>query len=364
MKVFSYNINPNIQGYNIEAGNYYLIESAILETFIKLNSIPKTIANFKLKKPFNPVEDWNKKKILAIRHGAFGDLLFLTPIFSEIKNRWSDAEISICCAKKYSEAVVNNPDISAVINYPIKLSEAKNFDAIINFVYSDEHEKKNNKTHIIDLFAELAGLTITNKKLKLPIPDYEINKMFVKYIRTKRTRIGIQVFASNNIRSYPFFLFEKLIDKLWEKGYEIFLFGSQNQIPLSSKDRLINFTEFNPSPSFIESASIMKTCDLFIAPDSSLCHVAGALEIPTIALFGPFPSELRTAHAHSIKSIEGKGDCAPCFHHTFNGKQFPEGMPCEEKGYCSVLANIDPEIILMEIEEKVEVSIKNAERYI
>ena len=352
MVVLRYDIDPKLDSYQIVAGELYLCDEERLNDFPRRTTKPSLAEECCPEKPFSPFENWNNKKILAIRHGAFGDLLFLTPTFAEIKRRWPDAKIFICCANKYSEAIFNNEDVDGIISYPIKLSEANSFDAIINFVYTNEYEKRNSETHIIDLFSGLAGLTVSDKKLKLNIHNSEGHELFEKYPKSRLTRIGIQVFASNAIRSYPFFQLEKLIDKLWWRGYEVMLFGSPNQVSYPSRERIVNLTKLNPAPSFTQSATIIKTCDLFLAPDSSLCHVAGALQIPTIAIYGSFPAKLRTAYATSITSIQGEGNCAPCFHHTFNGRQFPENMPCENSGHCNVLASIDSDEIFSIVEKK------------
>jgi ADP-heptose:LPS heptosyltransferase len=94
----------------------------------------------------------------------------------------------------------------------------------------------------------------------------------------------------------------------------------------------------------------LATCDACIAPDSVFCHVAGALHIPTIALYGPFPWQLRTAHAPSIHALQGVAKCAPCFHHSRVGEVFPRGEECENTGDCAALARISPSRIVSKID--------------
>jgi len=351
MKVIRYDIDPLFDGYDIVAGESYLCDETILNDFNPNNTnIPIIESDNPKLKSFDPADDWNEKKILVVRHGGFGDLLFLTPIFREIKKRWNRVSISVCCGKKYSEALSTNKDIDNIIAYPIKANEITAFHAVIHFVYSNEKEKRNQEIHIVDLFAETINLQpIEDKTISLYIPDNIIEDAKQNFPRTNFKRIGIQVYAANSIRSYPFFQMKKLISLLIEKGFEIFLFGSENQINYSTQKQIINLTTQKITPTFLESAATMTTCDLFIAPDSSLCHVAGALKIPTVALYGSFPSKQRTKFASSIKAIDATGSCAPCFHHTFGGVKFPRNQPCESSGYCNVLATIEPETIINSI---------------
>ena len=44
---------------------------------------------------FNLNLDYNGKTICLLRGGGFGDLLMLTPLIRELKNRWSTCEIHV-----------------------------------------------------------------------------------------------------------------------------------------------------------------------------------------------------------------------------------------------------------------------------
>jgi ADP-heptose:LPS heptosyltransferase len=345
LAALTYDQNIRLTGYRFKANRPYLFDKKFANNFLKSQSTIPKIENIHPSKIFDKTLNWNNKNLLVLRHGGFGDLLFLTPIFAELKKRWKRIKIYACCSDQYHQVLISNQDITGIIKFPIELSKANTFDAIINFSYSNENEKANPETHIVDLFSNIINLNVSDKRIKLTVPHSEREKARIRYPKTSIHRIGIQVFASNEIRSYPFFQTQKLINEFWNRGYEIFLFGSQDQIPFNDKERIINLTIKNPSPTFMESAAIMYSCDLFIAPDSSLCHVAGALNIPTIGIYGSFPSKVRTAYADSIYAIDGKNHCAPCFHHTLMGLRFPKDMPCEKSGFCDTLANIDPIVI-------------------
>jgi heptosyltransferase-2 len=114
---------------------------------------------------------------------------------------------------------------------------------------------------------------------------------------------------------------------------------------------LVNLTQLPEPPNFRQSAALLATCDAVVAPDSALCHLAGALNLPTVALYGPFPWALRTAYALRTVALSGHGPCAPCFHHERAGEVWPEGKPCAKSGRCEVLATIEPERILAKLEK-------------
>jgi heptosyltransferase-2 len=63
-----------------------------------------------------------------------------------------------------------------------------------------------------------------------------------------------------------------------------------------------------------QSMAAMSLCSLFISNDSGLMHVAAALALPTIALFGPTQPH-KTSPLHSeIRLFHKPVECAPCNH--------------------------------------------------
>jgi ADP-heptose:LPS heptosyltransferase len=70
-----------------------------------------------------------------------------------------------------------------------------------------------------------------------------------------------------------------------------------------------------------------------------MVHVASALNVPCVALYGPFPSGLRITSTEAVV-IEGKAPCAPCFFHAELPEEFPAGMPCTKDKMCVAMLAI------------------------
>jgi ADP-heptose:LPS heptosyltransferase len=143
-----------------------------------------------------------------------------------------------------------------------------------------------------------------------------------------------------------------------ERGWELFFFGGPNEVDLpmiiEQHSQVTNLTKRQPAPSFSESAAILTTCDVVLAPDSSLCHLAGALDIPTVALFGPFPWQTRTKYSPKTRALQGNARCSPCFHHARLGEEWPVGGPCRETGNCVAMLDVQPERVIREITKQYE----------
>ncbi|PAF41329.1 lipopolysaccharide heptosyltransferase II [Helicobacter sp. 11S03491-1] len=110
-----------------------------------------------------------------------------------------------------------------------------------------------------------------------------------------------------------------------QKDYEIVLFGNQSDID-SAKDiittieklslnkqllqNITNLTGLTTIPTLIDTISKL---DLFITNDSGPMHIATALQIPLIAIFGPTNDQETSPWCHSQAVILNKKlACSPC----------------------------------------------------
>src|SRR5206468_2701848 len=128
----------------------------------------------------------------------------------------------------------------------------------------------------------------------------------------------------------------QVIAEFLKEGWEVFLLGREGEFKTEPKPGLRCITD---GWSFRHRAALIETCDCVLAPDSSLAHVAGALGVPCVALYGPFPWQLRTAYAPTTVALTRKEgySCAPCHHHATPMKAFPDNCPTASKGFCGVM---------------------------
>lgn len=300
------------------------------------------------KKSYRPLKEHGAKKkttILFVRPGGYGDLLFLTPTLRALKIQCPDCIIKVSCSGRFAPALLHNPDVDWIVPYPVPVAEWESADRHVWLERILEDREDAGRVNAIDLIADVAGVEVSDKTMRFELLETERTAALECYPKTDKPRVGIQVEASAVNRTYPGELLVKVASKLVESGCEVFLFGVGDHIEAGPE--FVNLAKINPT--FRQSCAILSTCDAVLAPDSSLCHVAGALNIPTLGLFGPFQSALRTKYAPSITAIDGNATCAPCHHHAADGEDWPEGCPGKEKGRCWALANIDPKRIVTTI---------------
>lgn len=280
---------------------------------------------------------------LLVRPGGYGDLLFLTPIIAELTRR--GVTVTVCTHPRYFSILEGQPCQMAA--YPMPEDEIRQFDRVVWMENAVEDSK--DETHIIELFAARVNITLTDHRCRYVVTDEERAWAQERFPRTAKPRIAAQIKASADCRNYPDQLFQLVCTRLVDIGYEVVLFGAPGSM--------------RAHPHYIclpahgldirQSAAVLADCDACIAPDSAICHLAGALGIPTVALYGPFPWQARTRYAPSIFAISGKAPCAPCFHHA-RTDPWVAGNPCSTAKHCVALAEIKPEAIVARVEKMIK----------
>jgi ADP-heptose:LPS heptosyltransferase len=299
-------------------------------------------------------------RILVLGTLGFGDALLLTPVLREIKARNPDWPIHVACMFPQRQVFSGLPYIDGFEDYPIRIETVESFDPVLILENAVEFNEAAKTEHMTDRFLshlgfnDIANPWVGNKKPDLILSGDELSWAKSSFPRRAgKRRLGIQVSAGARNRTYPMSKFSPEMDKMVKAGWEIALMGSPGDFRGDKLNPgIIDMSRHGLT--WRQTVAFMTTCDCILAPDSSLMHAAGALDIPCVALFGPFPYQIRTKYYDTVFALHGSGKCpmAPCFHsHHFGLPIFPKGGPCNESGICDELASIEPERIRAKIEQ-------------
>jgi ADP-heptose:LPS heptosyltransferase len=84
--------------------------------------------------------------------------------------------------------------------------------------------------------------------------------------------------------------------------------------------------------SLIGLASVIEGCRLFIGNDSGITHLAAALGVPTVAIFGPTDPKRWAPRGKHVAVVRGDLSCAPCSREKFLQCQEVECLNTVEVG--------------------------------
>jgi len=117
-------------------------------------------------------------------------------------------------------------------------------------------------------------------------------------------------------KRWPAEYYAEVANSAIEKGWQVWLFGSDKDIPVTS---LINqktqnrCVDFGGKTKLGEAIDLMSLCDTVISNDSGLMHVAAALGKKLIAIYGSSdPHHTPPMHLDAVVEYLGL-NCSPCF---------------------------------------------------
>jgi ADP-heptose:LPS heptosyltransferase len=298
----------------------------------------------------NPAFGWREtvNNILLVAPVGFGDAILLTPCLRAIKQLHPNASLAIATVSDRRQVFLGLPYVDGFEDYPVATSQLSNYDCVLFLERALEHNDRAKVQHMTDRFAEHLGLD----ELKDKFPDYGVSQMERDWVqasfpRTAKKRIGIQIQTGARCRSYP--RMSLLVEAFRREKWEVFMMGAPGEFYRTGPAQADVTDLSRRGLTWRQSAAALLTCDVFLGADSSLLHAAGALNVPAVGLFGPYPWKLRTAYYKSVHAIQGKDGCdlAPCFHASHLGTPvFPPAGPCNQTGNCVVLDSILPKKIM------------------
>jgi ADP-heptose:LPS heptosyltransferase len=301
------------------------------------------------------------KTLFVWRHGGIGDLMFMLPPLRLLKHRYPTCKIWFASGSAFVDILFNIPYIDKIGTLPVSTDWLTDSDYHLHFEGIIEGSKEAETENAYDLF--LKRFNIDPKSIpfyeKIPdvyLADNEIGEVVRlldkhKFDPMKDTIIGIQLTASSPIRTYPVDKLTEAMRMLAVRGCKFIIYGHpakhaqiskniQEVIKDSTgKDDIIISSPELKLPLRISIATV-KFLNLMIAPDSAFVHIAAAMHVPVIGLYGPFPSDLRMRYYFDGIGLNADTACTPCFTHGHD--------PCDKSmGTSPCFSTLHPETIVL-----------------
>jgi ADP-heptose:LPS heptosyltransferase len=296
----------------------------------------------------------NQDPIIMVRRNStgIGDLLMATTGIEALKSKYPTKKIHVAVPKSIMSILENNPLIDEVIDITTNINHKRYFliaDITSPCARYETTRIRSNKLvekNRVEIYAEALGVRelITTLKPKYYISDKEKEKakefFSAKQISQDKKTIAVVVESAEIYRSWPMTHIVELISIL-KNTYNI-IAVSKNKLEIEGIVQTGNST-------FREMSAIVSLCDLVVTPDTGVLHLAAALNIPTIALFGPIDYRARCKGYKNVTVIKTNISCSPCWR---NGE-----TKCKQtgiiQGYSKCLENILPKQVLEVINQKI-----------
>ena len=330
------------------------------------------------------------QNILIVKTHALGDVLLITPSIRYLRGKFPKAKISMLVGNWAKEVIEENPYIDKLISFDDSILLKKKVIKFLKLIYELRKEKYDlcimfHCNPIMHLMAFLigvpqrmgfeegnSGFSLTHKVLMeqgltgrymadiyLDLIDsgriIKRNNRLDFFLKEDEKKSAVSILEKYGIPKNTLLVSmapgggrnprEDVLVKQWSpKGFRevaesIIKDFNCNVIILGSSDDSVIAEEIvdNLSPTPInlcglttlrESAALIGESNLLITNDSAPHHIAVALGVPSITIFGPtmpetfIPDHGRDKHLY----VKSKLDCSPCYKGLFPGCKEPKCM--------------------------------------
>jgi lipopolysaccharide heptosyltransferase II len=315
------------------------------------------------------------KNILIIGHSNIGDVCYDLTVVNPLRSRFPQAKISFLTSSRANNIVEGYKGLDRVLTF-YKDTQDRGLAGRLRLMIFLAREKfdlalvlkstlmymflgipcvwslrkylgcapSEKEMHIVDIYLEF----LRSHDIDAPkaIFDFGLGQEEREFcdtffaqekISTKDRLVGILPMAAWPLKNWPIDKWNKLAESLSSQyGIKVIAFGkfandSYSQMILNKISRKIILAR---NTTLTQAMGLIKCCNLFIGPDSSLVHLASCLGVNTIGLYGATSTRYIYPyfHRHNVITSKAKIDCMPCY---------PGGHPCQMKTKFQVGACMD-----------------------
>ena len=249
------------------------------------------------------------QKLLAPHIGGLGDGLVIAACLKALMDRYPNCTIDMPCPPVHHALLRLTDAGSNITPYPPPASDLKHYSYYMSLEDVDRHAADPAMSNI-QIFGSCLRIPEATEAIRLKLPPSLLEKWDIG--KTTQPRVGIALTKATHMKSYPVDLLLKLIRTLLKKDVAVLLFGASKEIKHDLPHAPPNlFNLVDQTPELDSLAAIFSQLDAVICPDTLFMHLAGALRVPTLAIFTC--THISAAGGYpTVKPITAAVDCRPC----------------------------------------------------
>jgi lipopolysaccharide heptosyltransferase II len=204
---------------------------------------------------------------------------------------------------------------------PHRYGYDKKLGLFLNHKIKDERPGLDPVTHQFRIL-KMLGIELKDKHLELwPSEEdrqYAEELLKSEWLSASQKLIGLNLSASSRwpTKHWPLSCVDKLCEELGRKDMRLVITGTQKDIEAANcLAAMVKFKPINTcgKTSINQLAGIIKKCAAYISPDSASLHIAAAMDVPFVALFGPTDPARHLQPADDYVLIRKSLPCSPCY---------------------------------------------------
>jgi len=223
-------------------------------------------------------------KILLIRHGALGDVIWTTPVVRQIwRDHGGDCSIDVLTLK--TEVFQGNPWVNTILTPETFASRQKLYDKTINL---DLAYEKYPSMHLLAAYAKFSHGSIQGiSALEPELFESQQDRVAIgQLIDTQVTNAFLVLHMRRDTwpsRNLNIGKWRAIVDEILSTtDLKIVQVGSQSEISFDHDERLVNLMG---QLSLQQLKALIARAQAYVGVDSGTLHVAACTQTPIVALF-------------------------------------------------------------------------------
>jgi ADP-heptose:LPS heptosyltransferase/predicted O-linked N-acetylglucosamine transferase (SPINDLY family) len=258
-----------------------------------------------------------KKKrpnIILKRQWAMGDVIWATPILRDLRRLYPNYNVLVVSDK--TEVFLHNPDVDLVFTTRY---EPLPDDLFIDLDWAYE---KRRELHILHAYAEASGIPPASTQPAL-YPTIDEFRLCAKHILHHFQYQGVERLVALHMpttisaRNWPKAFWVQFLSDLLQQDKKLGIVVLGHGRDFSAAD--LGFSTDSVlcllvhQLSLMHTAAVLSLCDLLVAPDSGILHVAAAVNVPYLGLFGMADPATRLPFTTRSRALWADIECRGCF---------------------------------------------------
>jgi len=321
--------------------------------------------------PLKTVAGMNLRNILVVSVNWLGDVVFSTPVYRALKENFPGARVTALAVPRVRDVLALCTDVDEVMQYDeegddrpliakillIARLRARNFDAVfilrpsfsrtvimcmagiplragfktkntaglVNFPVDDQGLDEQHRSDVYLRVLEGCGLTVRDRVCRLKVSAEALNSvdllLAARGITPGQPFIVLNTGGNWNLKQWPWQRFAELARRIvQERKIKVVLTGASGDVDRVEKVAALSSVkpvELAGVTDMQGLAAVFSRSQAVVSSDSGPLHLASALGVKTVAVFGPTRTEITGPRGTGVSQVVFKDiacNKAPCYY--------------------------------------------------
>ena len=294
--------------YALRGGVRYAIYDAEASRGMQAGAVT-AIANLDRVVPSYEGETLDRQRLILPFIGRLGDAIVAGSCLTALLDRFPNVTIDIAAPAPARAVFELMPNVGRILAYPLEAEAIEDYDFHLSFEDVDAVPRGTSRS-CADVFSACLRTPLPTNPPLITVPPEVAERWTMP--QADRPRVALHIGRPDNPRTYPVDLMAALAKELVADGFDVVLLGANGaggcpaSLNIPQVENLIGSTK---TPA--DLAAVLSQMSALITGDSFPMHLAGAMGVPTLAIFTATDRVFVTDYP-SVTAIQSTAECSPC----------------------------------------------------